>query len=111
MVRREEGDEWFGEHRGRDEAVNGLGVADDSGIDITGEQTIDDARGERFMELELHAGVGRDVPRQDLRQRRKHPGSDKPNVQPAGLPVTDAARLVNVCFDVAQRPASTLEKR
>ena len=109
--RREQRDKRLRKDGSCDEVVDALGVAHYSCVNIAGEQALDDACRERLVELQLHVGVGGDVSREDLRQRREHPRSDKADVQPPGLSRTDALGLTEVLLDVAQGPAGPFEKR
>jgi len=111
MVDWQDRDVWLAEHRCRGQAVDGVSVADDPGVDIPREQAVDDASGEGLVQLELHAAVRSLVSRQDSRKGREHRRADKADVQAAGLAGSNAARLVDVIRDTVKGSTGPLQKR
>ena len=111
VVRREYRDEWLGEDGSNGQAVDGIAIAQNAGIEGAIFEPLDHARGKGLVQMKTHARVGLTVRTKDARETREHARADKANVERTYFPAADAARFVDVTLDVAQRAMRAFKER
>lgn len=106
----ENGDEGFGEEGGNVEAFDGVGVAEDAGVQCVVFEASDDTRGEGLVEMEADARVGFAEGTEDCGEGCEHAGADEADVEGADFAAADAAGLVDVALYGAEGTVGAFEE-
>ena len=110
MVGGEYGDEGLGEEGDDVEGVDGIAVAEDTGVEGSVLEAVDDLCGEGLVQMEGDEGEGLGVGAEDGGECGEHAGADKAHVERADLAAADAAGFFEVALDVAEGAAGGLQE-
>jgi hypothetical protein len=108
VIRGQHGDERLGEDTGDIQAISGIAVPQNAGVQRAISQTLDHASSERLVQMQAHTRIGCVVSAKDAGQSCQHARSDKANVERAHFSTAHAARLLNIALDVTQSATSAL---
>jgi putative acetyltransferase len=110
MVGGEDDNEGLGDEGGDGEAVGGVAVAEDAGVEGAVLEALNDLGGEGFVEVEMDARVRPAIGAEDGGQGAEHGGADEADVERAELAAADGAGFVEVALDVAEGAPGAVEK-
>ena len=110
MSYREHGNEGLGVDGAGDEALGGVAITQQAGVEGAVLEAFDHFGSEGFVQVETDLGVGLAIGAEDGGEGGEHSGADKADVQRADFSAANAAGLVDVAIDVAERALSAFEE-